>query len=139
MPIQTVFLDAGGVLVNPNWSRVSEALGRHGVGVSAAQLTVAEPRAKKRLDTGDTIQATNDQQRGWTYFNLVLGEAGITLSEATAAALAELHIYHQTHNLWETVPDEVLPALAALRAKASASSSCPTPTARCTARSIASA
>ena len=28
MPIQTVFLHAGGVLVNPNWSRVSETLAR---------------------------------------------------------------------------------------------------------------
>jgi HAD superfamily hydrolase (TIGR01509 family) len=117
VPIQTVFLDAGGVLVNPNWSRVSEALGRHGVSAGASRLAAAEPRAKKRLDTGDTISATNDQQRGWTYFNLVLTEAGVTLSDATAAALAELHTYHQTHNLWETVPAEVLPALAALRAK----------------------
>ncbi len=116
MPIQTVFLDAGGVLVNPNWSRVSEALGRHGVRASADVLAAAEPRAKQRLDTGDTIRATNDQQRGWTYFNLVLTEAGVPLSDATAAALAELHVYHQTHNLWETVPDEVMPALAALRA-----------------------
>jgi HAD superfamily hydrolase (TIGR01509 family) len=116
MPIQTVFLDAGGVLVNPNWSRVSDALSRHGVDVSSAILAAAEPRAKKRLDTGDTIKATSDQQRGWTYFNLVLTEAGIPLSSATAAALAELHAYHQTHNLWETVPDEVLPSLAALRA-----------------------
>ena len=117
MPIHTVFLDAGGVLVNPNWSRVSEALARHGVAVSAAMMAAAEPRAKKRLDTGDTIQATNDQQRGWTYFNLVLIEAGIALTDATAAALAELHKYHQTHNLWDTVPDEVRPALAALRAR----------------------
>jgi HAD superfamily hydrolase (TIGR01509 family) len=117
VPIQTVFLDAGGVLVNPNWSRVSDALGRHGVSAGAALLAAAEPRAKKRLDTGDTISATNDQQRGWTYFNLVLTEAGVPLSDATAAALAELHTYHQTHNLWETVPAEVLPALAALRAK----------------------
>ena len=117
MPIQTVFLDAGGVLVNPNWSLVSDALGRHGVHAGAALLAAAEPRAKKRLDTGDTIKATNDQQRGWTYFNLVLTEAGVPLSDASAAALAELHTYHQTHNLWETVPDEVLPALAALRAK----------------------
>ena len=117
MPIQTVYLDAGGVLVNPNWSRVSDALGRHGVGVSAAQLAAAEPRAKRRLDTGETITATNDQQRGWTYFNLVLTEAGVALSGATAAALAELHTYHQTHNLWETIPDEVRPSLAALRAK----------------------
>jgi len=101
--IQTVFLDAGGVLVNPNWSRVSDVLARHGVMASAGALAAAEPRAKKRLDTGDTIQATNDQQRGWTYFNLVLTEAGVALSDATAAALAELQVYHQTHNLWELV------------------------------------
>jgi HAD superfamily hydrolase (TIGR01509 family) len=116
VPIQTVFLDAGGVLVNPNWSRVSEALAGHGVDVAAEVLAAAEPRAKKRLDTGDIIRATNDQQRGWTYFNLVLTEAGVPLSAATAAALAELHTYHQTHNLWESIPDEVRPSLAALRA-----------------------
>jgi len=116
MLIQTVFLDAGCVLVNPKWHRVSDALARHGVSVTAERMAEAEPRAKKRLDTGDTIRATNDQQRGWTYFNLVLGEAGVALSDATAAALAELHTYHQTYNLWETVPDEVLPSLAALRA-----------------------
>jgi HAD superfamily hydrolase (TIGR01509 family) len=115
VPIHTVFLDAGGVLVNPNWSRVSETLGRHGVIVSAAVLAAAEPRAKKRLDTGETIQATTDQQRGWTYFNLVLAEASVSLSDAAVAALAELQTYHQTFNLWETVPDEVQPSLAALR------------------------
>jgi HAD superfamily hydrolase (TIGR01509 family) len=116
VPIQTVFLDAGGVLVNPNWERVSDALARQGVTVSSAVLAAAEPHAKRRLDTGATIHATNDQQRGWTYFNLVLAEAGVALSDATAAALAELHTYHQTHNLWETVPEEVRPSLQALRA-----------------------
>ena len=45
----------------------------------------------------------------------MLTAAGVALSDSTAAALAELHISHQTHNLWETVPDEVVPALAALR------------------------
>jgi FMN phosphatase YigB (HAD superfamily) len=115
--IQTVFLDAGGVLVNPNWSRVSETLARHGVAVSAATLAEAEPRAKKRLDTGETIQATNDEQRGWTYFNLVLTEAGVALSDKTADALAELHRYHQEFNLWEVVPDEVWTTLSALRAR----------------------
>jgi hypothetical protein len=64
--IQTVFLDAGGVLVNPNWARVSDVLARHGVTVAASALVAAEPHAKKQLDTGDTIRATNDQQRGWT-------------------------------------------------------------------------
>ncbi|HUR81407.1 MAG TPA: HAD family hydrolase [Thermoanaerobaculia bacterium] len=112
-----MFLDAGGVLVNPNWFRVSETLARHGVHIAAAALATAEPHAKKRLDTGATIRATNDQQRGWTYFNFVLDAAGVPLSDATAAALAELHAYHQEFNLWESVPEEVLPALALLRAR----------------------
>jgi putative hydrolase of the HAD superfamily len=116
VPIQTVFLDAGGVLVNPNWSRVSLALAEHGVSVEASALAAAEPRAKKRLDTGE-IQATPEPQRGWTYFDLVLTEAGVALSDATAAALAALHSYHQQFNLWESVPDEVQPSLASLRAR----------------------
>jgi HAD superfamily hydrolase (TIGR01549 family) len=115
--IQTVFLDAGGVLVNPNWVRVSDALAGHGVVAPAARLAAAEPHAKKRLDNGDTIRATNDAQRGWTYFNLVLTEAGVPLTTATYAALDELHAYHQQFNLWETVPDDVRPALAALRTR----------------------
>ena len=115
MPIQTVFLDAGGVLVWPNWARVSETLARHRVDIPADVLAAAEPHAKKRLDTGETIQATNDQQRGWTYFNLVIAEAGVPLSRRTDAALSELHQYHQRANLWELVPDAVRPSLAALR------------------------
>ena len=117
MAIQTVFLDAGGVLVFPNWTRISDALARHGVTVPASALANADPRAKKRLDRGETIQASNDQQRGWTYFNLVLTEAGVELSDATAQALSELNEYHQTSNLWEDVPGNVRPALAALRAR----------------------
>ena len=117
MPIQTVFLDAGGILVNPNWSRVSETLARHGVDATAAALAAAEPQAKQRLDRGETIQRTNDEQRGWTYFDLVLTEAGVPLTASTAAALLELNAYHRQFNLWETVPDEVGPALAALRAR----------------------
>lgn len=116
MAIQTVFLDAGGVLVYPNWARVSDTLERHGVRVAAATLRAAEPHAKKCIDSGDAVRATNDQQRGWTYFNLVLEHAGIALSGATDAALAELHAYHQQHNLWETVGRDVRTSLTALRA-----------------------
>src|SRR5712691_9934744 len=78
--IETVFLDAGGVLVNPNWNRVADTLARHGVAVSAEALVAAEPHAKKELDTGTAVQATSDTSRGWLYFNLVLGHAGISLS-----------------------------------------------------------
>jgi len=111
-----VFLDAGGILVHPNWSRVSETLARHDVHIDAAALTAAEPVAKQRLDRGETIQRTNDAQRGWTYFDLVLTEAGVPLTASTAAALLELDAYHKQFNLWERVPDDVAPALAALRA-----------------------
>jgi HAD superfamily hydrolase (TIGR01549 family) len=117
VPIQTVFLDAGGVLVWPNWTRISATLARHGVEVAAPTLAAAEPLAKKRLDTGETIRATNDRQRGWTYFNLVLAEAGVPLSPATADALTELHAYHQQSNLWELVGDEVWTSLAGLRSQ----------------------
>ena len=116
MPIQTVFLDAGGVLVWPNWVRVSDALRQHGVDAPAATLAAAEPAAKKRLDSSSLVQATNDHQRGWTYFNLVLEQAGIALSDATDAALRELNAYHQQSNLWESMPDDVPRGLAALRA-----------------------
>lgn len=116
MTVETLFLDAGGVLVFPNWTRVSGALARHGVQVEGEALAAAEPHAKLRLDLGDTVQATNDRERGWLYFNLVLTEAGVPLSDATAAALAELHEYHAAHNLWETVPADVPRALERLRA-----------------------
>ncbi|MFI5177960.1 MAG: HAD family hydrolase [Vicinamibacterales bacterium] len=115
--IETVFLDAGGVLVFPNWTRIAEALARRGVDVAPAALAAAEPFAKKQIDTGQVVNATNDAQRGWTYFNLVLAAARVTLSDATAEALDELHQYHREHNLWETVPPEVPAVLHALRAR----------------------
>jgi putative hydrolase of the HAD superfamily len=115
MTVETLFLDAGGVLVFPNWTRVGDALARHGVHVAPDAFGAAELRAKRRLDLGETIQSTTDSERGWLYFNLVLDECGIALSAATDAALAEVRAYHDEHNLWEFVPDEVAPTLAALR------------------------
>jgi putative hydrolase of the HAD superfamily len=114
--VETVFLDAGGVLVFPNWPRVSDVLSRHGVRADTAALAAAEPYAKQQIDVGKTVSGTNDQERGWLYFNLVLTRAGVPLSERTEAALAELHAYHAAQNLWETVPADVAPALARLRA-----------------------
>jgi HAD superfamily hydrolase (TIGR01549 family) len=113
--IETVFLDAGGVLLFPNWTRVSDALTRRGVHASAAALAAADPRARRQLDTGGTIKTTTDAGRGWLYFNLVLTEAGVPISEATDAALEELHEYHRLNNLWEFVPPAVVPALTAMR------------------------
>lgn len=110
-----MFLDAGGVLVFPNWRKISEALAVHGVAAPADALAAAEPRAKRRLDNAQTIRATTDLQRSFPYFNLVLDEAGVEQGPATEAALAELHAYHAAHNLWESVPPDVPPALQRLR------------------------
>jgi putative hydrolase of the HAD superfamily len=123
--IRTVFLDAGGVLVCPNWTRISGALARQGVTVGPDVLARADPHARRQLDRGATLSATdangiprpptNDSERGWLYFNLVLTAAGVPVSAATDAALRELHLYHQRSNLWEQLYDDVLPALQALR------------------------
>lgn len=116
MAIETVFLDAGGVLVFPNWTRVSQALARRDVSVTADALAVAEFRAKRRLDLGETIRQTDDHQRGWLYFNLTLEEAGVARTATTDAALEELREYHGAENLWESVPADVVPTLGRLRA-----------------------
>lgn len=113
--IDTIFLDAGGVLCHPSWIRVAEAMARHGAPVTAAVLAAAEQRATHELDQAAVIGATDDRSRGWLYFNLVLKHAGVPQSAATAAALAELREYHKAENLWEHVEPDVEPALAALR------------------------
>jgi len=113
--LETVFLDAGGVLLFPNWARVSETLARHGVDVSPDTLARAEPYARRQLDDRQVIGASTDATRGWLFFDLILEKAGVAASPATAAALSELNAYHRAHNLWEFVPDGVRPALGALR------------------------
>jgi HAD superfamily hydrolase (TIGR01509 family) len=115
--LRTVFLDAGGVLLYPNWWRVSEALAREGVTISPEALAAADPPARRELDDMRTIGMTTDASRGWLFFDLILEHAGVRRSEATAAALTNLHLYHRASNLWEYVPPDVAPALEALRAR----------------------
>ena len=112
---RTVFLDAGGVLVWPNWSRVADALRRQGVDVDAKQLEDADAPARFSLDEAHVVGSTTDQRRSTSFFDLVLMQAGIELSDRTAAALAEIADYHREWNLWEIVPDFVRPALEQLR------------------------
>jgi HAD superfamily hydrolase (TIGR01549 family) len=113
--LQSVFLDAGGVLVYPNWTRISQALAQRGIRVDPDALARAEPYAKRQIDVAKTIHATNDAGRGWLYFNLLFERVGVSVNAAVEAALEELQAYHRESNLWEFVPATVLPALAALR------------------------
>jgi putative hydrolase of the HAD superfamily len=114
--IETLFLDAGGVLVDPNWGRVSQALARQGVRVEAARLAAAEPYGKRQIDETRTIVTTSDAGRGGLYFEAVLRHAGVALDDRTRAALEELRAYHARHNLWESVVAGVDETLARLRA-----------------------
>jgi putative hydrolase of the HAD superfamily len=114
--IETLFLDAGGVLVNPNWQRVAEVLTRHGAPVTAAALQEAEPKAKREMDTVEYVAASGDASRGRRYFDLVFDLAGVTTGPARRSALAEVREYHARANLWEDVPGDVSASLARLQA-----------------------
>jgi putative hydrolase of the HAD superfamily len=109
--IETVLLDAGGVLVFPNWDRVAETFARHGLPVSAAALRAADPEAKFTIDQAHHVASTSDADRGSRYFRLVLGKAGIPPDAAIEAPLNDLWAYHSEYNLWEDVPEDVFPAL----------------------------
>jgi hypothetical protein len=109
--LETLFLDAGGVLVFPNWTRVVDTLSRHGITVSADALAAAEPWIKHEIDQGIRDGNSTDAQRAWMYMEMVLEKAGVAPGEAPAAAVRELRAYHAEHNLWESVPADVGPAL----------------------------
>lgn len=110
--LETLFLDAGGVLVYPNWARVAEALVRRGVSATAEALVRADPRARRKLDEPAFVGTSDDSARGRALFDTALALAGISgPPEALASALAEMSEYQRTRNLWESVPDDAHAAL----------------------------
>jgi len=113
--IDTLFLDAGGVLVQPGWERVSATLAAEGVSLTADALRAADPLARRDIDRATIAGVTDDRTRGWAYFHRVLCHAGIARSEATDAALATLEEYHRAENLWEELYPGTGESLAALR------------------------
>jgi FMN phosphatase YigB (HAD superfamily) len=115
LEIDTLFLDAGGVLCHPSWTRVSEALANEGIVVAPERLAAAEPLAKLDIDRAQVVGRTDDKTRGWLYFDKVLAHAGVPPSRATDAARAVVAEYHRTNNLWEDVPGDVPPALERFR------------------------
>jgi HAD superfamily hydrolase (TIGR01509 family) len=122
----TVFLDAGGVLVHPNWERVAETLARHGVAADPLRLAAVEPSVRRELDTDRGVRGSDDRSRGEAYFNRVFALAGVPPGPGLEPARAELHAYHAEHNLWEHVLPEdrvALRRLAAVRRLAVVSNS----------------
>ncbi|HNV02096.1 MAG TPA: HAD family hydrolase [Vicinamibacterales bacterium] len=113
---RTVFLDAGGVLVTPNWDRTAAALARQGVVVAPDVLAREEPIVKRELDVAPAVRATNDRQRAYAYFDRILLRLGIPLSAATDAALAEVAAFNDRDGAWDVVTPGAAAALERLRA-----------------------
>jgi putative hydrolase of the HAD superfamily len=116
MRFRTVLFDAGGVLVTPNWERAAAALERQGVRVAAETLAAAEPWVKRQLDVAPTVRTTNDAQRGFLFFDLILKRTGIEANTATDAALAELKAFNDTDGTWDAVVPDAVATLGRLRA-----------------------
>ena len=116
--VETLFLDAGGVLLHPDWRRVAQVLAAHGHELGAGRLARAEARARRALDSADGIRASSDAQRWSTYFSDTLRRAGLVVSEAELAGLiGALVAEHLRANLWCHVPDDAVPVLERLRAR----------------------
>ncbi len=113
---RTVFLDAGGVLVTPNWHRASAALARQGVTVTPDALAGAEPFVKLELDVAPAVQSTSDRQRAYAYFDRILLRVGIAISAATDAAVREIAAFNDDEGAWDVVTPGAVDALRRLRA-----------------------
>ena len=116
MPLTTLFLDAGGVLVTPNWQRVSDALGAHGVSVTAAALQAADPFARRDIDFGHQPAATRPPARLGVLQPRARSTAAWRSRPRPTWRWTTCRPTTRTHNLWETVPDGVPDALDRLRA-----------------------
>jgi putative hydrolase of the HAD superfamily len=114
-PIRLVSFDAGGVLVFPNWERVSAAVARQGIDVSAEALRRADAGARYAMDQPSAAGSTNNAGHAAMYFGGALAAAGVDRSTGIGPALDEVRAEHGSRNLWETTPPEAGPMLRRLR------------------------
>lgn len=100
-PIRLVSFDVGGVLLFPNWRRVSAAVARAGISVSADALQRADARARFAMDQPIAAGATNNEGHAAMYFGGLLRLSGVSPDADIAAALGEVREEHASRNLWE--------------------------------------
>jgi putative hydrolase of the HAD superfamily len=113
--IDVVFLDAGGVLLDPDWERGSAILARHGIAATSVRLRQAEARAKRLMDDAGFMHATGDITAEDGYLGWVMLASGLAFDpDALHAAARDFQEEHWRENLWSDMPAEVPPALARL-------------------------
>lgn len=114
--VSVVCLDAGGVLVFPNWTRVSLLLAQHGLHASAEWLAEADLRARPVFDRPEVVGASNNAGHARRYYEHVMEAAGLRHGEALTAALAALRASHRERNLWDVPAADARAALSRMRA-----------------------
>lgn len=115
--VEAVLIDAGGVLVDPNWEKIAAVLDRHGIHVDPQLLREAEPASKREMDATEHIEGTSDLARRERFLARWLRHAGMTDGDPAAieAATDEVEALHLERGLWEVVPEGVPEALDRLR------------------------
>lgn len=110
--LETLSLDAGGVLVRPNWHKIAAVFRTHGLDVPERTLPRYELMAMRDIDSAAVIRGTDDNDRVSRFFWTVLdyAQAGNAPGQRHAA-IEEVKTLHAHDNLWEFVPPDVVPAL----------------------------
>lgn len=113
--VDVVFLDAGGVLLYPDWERVSRILGKHGIAATSVQLAEAEFPAKRRMDDAGFRYVTGDITEPDGYLGWVMKATGLPIDhEGLHEAAREFDEEHRRANLWSVLADDAHTALARL-------------------------
>ncbi len=115
--MQVVSFDAGGVLVFPDWDRVSAALAKVAIEIAPASLARADALAKFAMDQPRHVSATGNSGHGAIYFAELMTAAGVSSPAVLEAALAAVREEHRARNLWESVGPQVVHTLTRLRAE----------------------
>ena len=103
--VEVVFLDAGGVLLYPDWKRVSVILAKHGIEATSVQLAEAEFIAKRRMDEAGVTHTTGDIAEPDGYLGWVVKAAGLPFAHhALHEAAGDFNAEHERNNLWSDMP-----------------------------------
>ncbi len=115
--VEAVLIDAGGVLVDPNWVTVASVLDRHGVRADPDDLAAADPFLKRELDDAEVIRSSTDVTRRERWLERLLHHAGIGADhDEVEAATDELEAMHLERGIWDLVIDGAADALDRLHA-----------------------
>ena len=111
----TISFDAGGVLLFPDWTRVSAALDTRGIHVAPSALARADAQAKLAMDTPRDVHGTDNAGHSRVYFVELMRAAGIVDEAVRTEGLAAVRAEHHRRSLWDAVGPDVVETLVRLR------------------------